>query len=672
MAAVALVAAPVAIAKSYTLPAAHISARVTSSGAVVVTERLTFDFFGDFTGAYRDIPIREGETIDHIGVAEGDTLYAPGASAELGSSGSPGTYGTKRLSDRMRIVWHFDAPSDLRTFTVAYRIQGLAVAYDDVVDVNLKVWGDQWPVGLTELHASTFLPRRTVLGPSYRVWGAPEFVRGAVGRTPTHTKLLAVDIPQQQFVEMRTVFPRRLLTSTSGAKVVHGNGLEKIIDDQRDSAASFESDRRNIQDAKDHPSRTILMLAALGIGPAALLMLLVWFLFGRERKTTYDREYEQDPPSDLEPALVPPLLRQTSGVGSNEFTATLFDLIRRGRYKATPVTTEKSTFAGLHKQDVADLEIAKGNGAKLTSFEDDVADVVDSIVSDKPERLSKFRDRITEDRTENAKRFASFRKAVGTSIDKRQWFDNRGAVILGIGIAVFALLAIVLLWVGISGFRPVAPRWSDIVLIALGGCAVVNGVLLIFGGRLRAHVAAPPAEGRGRGGALGCFPPLPDRLPAAEGGSAGNARAVGALPRLRHCVRDRGTRPARRAAAYARGAAQPEHDLLDQPHGRPRVRTQCARDQRPQRRLRLRPDPSVLERLQRLRRRLLGRRWWRRRRRWRRRLVATGAPARRARSHRRLRRSATRRPRPAGSKPPLRRRPRRRPAVPFAPRRGRS
>ena len=442
VAAVALVVVPAALAKEYTLPAAHVSARVTPTGAVDVTERLTFSFDGDFTGAYRDIPIRSGETIDHVGVAEGDALYAPGASAELGSSGSPGTYGTARLSNALRIVWHFNAAFEDRTFTVAYRIKGLAVAYDDVVDVNLKVWGDQWPVGLGELHASTFLPRRTTLGPSYRVWGAPEYVRGAVGRTPTHTKLLAIEIPSKQFVELRTVFPRRLLTSTSGAKVVHGDGLENIVAEQRESAASFESDRRQIQDAKDHPGRTFLILLALGVGPAVLVLLGVYLLFGRERKTTYDREYEQDPPTELEPALVPPLLRERSGVGSNEFTATLFDLIRRGRYKATPVTTEHSTWGGMKKQDVADLEIAKGNGAKLTSFEDDVAEVVDSIVADKPERLSNFRERITADRTGNAARFSSFKKAVATSIDRRNWYDNRGAVIIGAGIAVFAVIAV--------------------------------------------------------------------------------------------------------------------------------------------------------------------------------------------------------------------------------------
>ena len=36
----------------------------------------------------------------------------------------------------------------MRTFEIRYALRGVAVAYDDVVDVNLKVWGDEWDVGL--------------------------------------------------------------------------------------------------------------------------------------------------------------------------------------------------------------------------------------------------------------------------------------------------------------------------------------------------------------------------------------------------------------------------------------------------------------------------------------------------------------------------------------------
>ena len=36
----------------------------------------------------------------------------------------------------------------------------------------------------------------------------------------------------------------------------------------------------------------------------------VFWFFGREPRTGYDREYEQEPPTDTAPALVPTLLRQ--------------------------------------------------------------------------------------------------------------------------------------------------------------------------------------------------------------------------------------------------------------------------------------------------------------------------------------------------------------------------
>ena len=123
--------------KDYLLGPAQIAVQVEPDGSLDVRETIGFSFIGHFTGAYRDIPLRKGESIDRIAVsdtapAEPVTVYKPGASAELGSSGDPGTFGVARLKDRARIVWHFDSKS-LRTFAISYRLRGLAAAYDDVV-----------------------------------------------------------------------------------------------------------------------------------------------------------------------------------------------------------------------------------------------------------------------------------------------------------------------------------------------------------------------------------------------------------------------------------------------------------------------------------------------------------------------------------------------------------
>ena len=180
------------------------------------------------------------------------------------------------------------------------------------------------------------------------------------------------------------------------------------------------------------------------------------------------------------------------------------------------------------------------------------------------------------------------RARVGTAIDGKKWYvDAGGGDARARARRSSSSLAVVLLWIGVDGWRSASPRWSDVVIVALGGCAVANAALLVVRADAREDVAAPLEGRRDRGRALGGLPPLPDRLPPAAGGAARDARALGALPRLRDRVRDRGARAPGRAPAHAGGAAQPEHDLLDQPDRRPRLGRERARDRRPLVRLRL-------------------------------------------------------------------------------------
>ena len=129
-----------------------------------------FQFDGSFSGAFREIPLRDGESLDQVAVSEGDVAYRPGACAELGCSGQPGTFGTTRTDKGVRIVWHYQAQSEPRRFRIHYRLRGVATAYDDVVDVNVKVWGDEWEVGLGQLTATLVGAGRDRprLGPSRR------------------------------------------------------------------------------------------------------------------------------------------------------------------------------------------------------------------------------------------------------------------------------------------------------------------------------------------------------------------------------------------------------------------------------------------------------------------------------------------------------------------------
>src|SRR5690606_39434330 len=205
-----------AAAREYRLPEADVEIRVESDGAVTVIERLTYEFDGAFSGGYREIPLRSGETVTNVSVSEGAAVYQPGACTDLGCSAPAGTFGVRDLGGRIRVVWHYEASDERRTFEVRYRMEGLAKIYDDYVDVYHQVWGPEWTVGLDRLTASMAIPAGATDADVF-VWCHPESVAGesSLGESGVEPRLVATDIPSGQFVEFRVAFPRSLLLTSA-------------------------------------------------------------------------------------------------------------------------------------------------------------------------------------------------------------------------------------------------------------------------------------------------------------------------------------------------------------------------------------------------------------------------------------------------------------------------
>ena len=92
-------------------------------------------------------------------------------------------------------------------------------------------------------------------------------MRGDVQLGGRQAVLRALDVPADQFVELRTVIPRSAFTSTAGMRVVSGKGLGKIVAEETADAAAFERDHDRIENAKQHPWRYALSLLAARHGP---------------------------------------------------------------------------------------------------------------------------------------------------------------------------------------------------------------------------------------------------------------------------------------------------------------------------------------------------------------------------------------------------------------------
>ncbi|MDQ4124673.1 MAG: DUF2207 domain-containing protein, partial [Actinomycetota bacterium] len=269
-------------AKEFTLPEAEVRVKVRADGSVRVTEHITYSFTGSFTGGFREIPLRPGEDLVDAQVSEDGAAYEPGAPTAIGSSGDPGTFGTASTGTGMRIVWHYAATDERRTFTVRYTLVGLAEAWDDVIDVYLQVWGDEWDVELGHLGGEVLVPNP--VDDSVRVWGHAAGVDGGTtlldgGRGAS---FVAEHVPPHQFVEVRVVFPRTQLTSTEGVKLRDGDRLDYILEQEAELAALTAADVARERWFRDNVAWLVPLALLLAFVPASVVAVWVYRRHGRE------------------------------------------------------------------------------------------------------------------------------------------------------------------------------------------------------------------------------------------------------------------------------------------------------------------------------------------------------------------------------------------------------
>ena len=234
---------------------------------------------------------------------------------------------------------------------------------------------------------------------------------------------------------MRLVFPSSVLKSSEGAIRVSGNGLDLILAEEKGYAGLVEVDQARKERDEDRLRSLIdnlpwLLLAALAAAtlPALLTGFFIWRNFGKEPAVTGVPEHIFEPPGNEPPALVAALIAPTStSVTGDAFAATLFDLIRRGHIDAAWTLTEKSTWAGLKKDDVSDLVLTikksevererPGSVDEMRPFEKEVYDAFEyASRGDDRFHLTEMKDEIKKNPTHFHKVFTDFKKKVGNDV----------------------------------------------------------------------------------------------------------------------------------------------------------------------------------------------------------------------------------------------------------------
>jgi len=307
---------PVAIAadddRSYTIPKATFDLYVQENGNLKVKETLHYSFSGTYNGVYRDIPLKNGQRIEDL---------------KISTIGAYSDYQVTNKSDMTSLKIFLYSDNQKTTpitnkdvvVTIEYDMVNVIKIYNDIAELQFKVWGEDWDVDVGELSTNVHL--KSPEGVKYWL-NPPYYVLSDVWEGSV-LKIVTQSISPGNFFEVRLAIPKDQFTNPVLAQQVNQDGLvqmEKIQQDYQNQINLYN---------------TLYSLLAVLMILSIVIPVIIYFKYGREPKSSYHGEYERELPINDPPAVVNAISGKGFGktVGTpnmDGFQATIMDLINRG------------------------------------------------------------------------------------------------------------------------------------------------------------------------------------------------------------------------------------------------------------------------------------------------------------------------------------------------------
>jgi uncharacterized membrane protein len=298
--------------RSYTISKATVDLYVQQDGSLKVKEKLHYSFQGTYNGVYRDIPIYTGERIENLNISTNGAY----STYEVTNKSNMKSVKVYLYSDQYHINPITDRDVDV---IIEYDFINVITIYNDIAELQYKVWGEYWDVEVGQLTTNVHLP--TQYGVKY--WLNPPYYVASSTWQGSVLNLVTGSIPSGNYFEVRLTIPKEQFNNPVFARQVNINALtqiEKIQNDYQNNINFYS-----------------ILYYILGIFMLLSLIIPFWiyFKYGREPKTTYQGEYESEPPTNDPPAMVNAIsgkgYRKDVGKPDMEgYQSTIMDLINRG------------------------------------------------------------------------------------------------------------------------------------------------------------------------------------------------------------------------------------------------------------------------------------------------------------------------------------------------------
>ena len=373
--------------KDYYFPEVKILASLERDGSFVLDEQRTFDFEGSFSAAWYTLPLsveRKGYRYD-IALEEFEVRDESGQVLPLKTSTTGGVY---------KAEWSFRAADEQRTFRIRYRIRNGVVSYQDVSELYWQMIGEGWDRPTRSVAVTVTLPADAPSKEDILVYGHGPLSGWAEIVDARTARFTATDLPAGQSLEVRMVWPAGMVDGVPSTrhnresirKEEAGFVQETIDRARQDQERARQEQERSARMKKAFLTGASIWAVWLVIGP------LIWFLIyhhywnkvGKDYRFPGMPEYYREPPSELRPALVEVLLHEGGAVTPRSFTATLFDLARRGFLEFEDRSVEKAGILGKREKLETAVILKKdyAGDRELLPYEKDLLELLfNTIVS---------------------------------------------------------------------------------------------------------------------------------------------------------------------------------------------------------------------------------------------------------------------------------------------------
>lgn len=353
-----LLSAP-CFAKDYHYKSWDVDVVVNTDSTLNITETHHEVITGEWFGRYRDLMY--GDNIlgfSDVSVSEGDTPYTLGYVVK-GGSNTPGLFsGTdyQYSGGYYEILYSIHAKDEKKTFTLKYKVNGGIYYYDTADKLEWKAISETRDQRIDRVNVTVHLPKDITLKS-----GDIGLTADGDAQTMKQTDKKTVKFSGQNlgantkfWVGVR--FPKGYVTVNPA--------LLKL---EKDVAARQVKERWALIISLGFSIMLVIIVF--------LVMLLVWFRWGRDAKIPFTASYLTEPPDNTPPAVVSEVVFETTDI--QDINATLIDLARRGYLKfwSMPDDTtfewlgDKGDMRLYEKQLVGDLFVGQQT-ALLSTFKD--------------------------------------------------------------------------------------------------------------------------------------------------------------------------------------------------------------------------------------------------------------------------------------------------------------